>query len=104
MQIEGRDYVFNQGDTVFLNRNTSHGEIVYRRDMVVIRLLLSYSFFDGTLNLLDTAEETTEKFQWDFLKYLKKGNRDFFFVRFAPGTQGTKEGGGINLTQTKVRA
>jgi len=79
-EIEGREYVFNQGEVLFLNRDTKHGEHFYHRDLTLIHFLISYSFFDKSLRL-DAADEETSNF---LRRFIIEGKRDFFFIRFIP--------------------
>jgi AraC-like DNA-binding protein/quercetin dioxygenase-like cupin family protein len=82
-RIEGRDYVFNQGDILFLNRDTSHIEYCYHKNMAVMCLLISNSFFDKNirLDISSVGNKVLDDFPHHFLSDMK---RDFFFIRFTP--------------------
>jgi hypothetical protein len=54
-QIAGKEYDFNQGEFVLLNRDISHGEYYYRRNSAVVCLWLSSAFFDKSMNHRDIA-------------------------------------------------
>jgi AraC-like DNA-binding protein/quercetin dioxygenase-like cupin family protein len=81
--IEGRDYVFNQGEILFLNRDTNHTEYWYHKDMAVMCLLISNSFFDKAMRLDIAGEENGELENFP-RRFLHDMNRDFFFIRFIP--------------------
>jgi AraC-like DNA-binding protein/quercetin dioxygenase-like cupin family protein len=82
-RIEGRDYVFNQGDVLFLNRDTNHVEYCYHKNMTVLCLLISNSFYDKIVgsDISGAENRGLDDFPRRFLSDM---NRDFFFIRFIP--------------------
>jgi AraC-like DNA-binding protein/quercetin dioxygenase-like cupin family protein len=79
-RIEDRDYLFKQGDVLFLNRDTNNAEYGRTKDTVVICLLISNSFFDKSLRTDLSGTEIA-----DFPRnYMLDRKRDFFFIRFIP--------------------
>jgi AraC-like DNA-binding protein/quercetin dioxygenase-like cupin family protein len=78
--IEGRDYIFNQGDLSFINSNTTHAEYGHRRDMALISLLISNSFFDKTMRPDIPGRETGNLLR----RFIVDRKDNFFFIRFTP--------------------
>jgi AraC-like DNA-binding protein len=79
--INGRDYVFNQGEMFLINRDIPHGEYLYRKNMTVLFLNISNAFFDKSMNHLDLADKESEYF---VSRFMILQNRDYCFVRFVP--------------------
>jgi hypothetical protein len=82
-QIEGKDYIFNQGEFFLLNRNVSHGEYYYRKNSVVVWLRLSNAFFDRSMNHRDMALAGGEPEEF-LRRFVMNDNREYFFVHFTP--------------------
>jgi AraC-like DNA-binding protein len=82
-QIEGKDYVFNQGDFLLINQDISHSDYLYRKKQAVLTLQLSNAFFDKSTNHNDMtlAGKESEAF---LRRFILSGNRDYCFIRFAP--------------------
>ncbi|MDR1446334.1 MAG: helix-turn-helix domain-containing protein [Treponema sp.] len=79
--IDGRDYVFNQGEMFLINKDIPHGEYLYRKNMTVLFLNISNAFFDKSMNHLDLAGRESEYF---VSRFMIVQNREYCFVRFVP--------------------
>jgi hypothetical protein len=89
-QIEGKDYVFNKGEFLFINQDISHSEYLYRKDRAVLTLQLSNAFFDKSMNHGDMALAGGESEEF-LRRFILSGNREYNFIRFTP-----RGGGGGN--------
>lgn len=79
--IAGRDYLFNQGEMFLINKDITHGEYLYRKNMMILYLNISNTFFDKSMNHRDLAGREGEDFVRHFM--IDK-NQDYCFVRFVP--------------------
>jgi AraC-like DNA-binding protein len=82
-QIEGKDYVFERGDFLLINQDTSHSDYLYRKKQVILTLQLSNAFFDKSMNHNDMALAGGESDAF-LRRFILSGSRDYFFVRFTP--------------------
>ena len=86
MQIEGKNYVFNQGDFFLFNRDVKHGEYYYQKNSTVVWLKLANSFFDKSINHNDIM--LADKKSDELLRhFILNRNREYCFVLFTPQQQ-----------------
>jgi AraC-like DNA-binding protein len=79
--IAGRDYMFNQGEMFLINKNITHGEYLYRKNMTILFLNISNAFFDKSMNHRDLVDREPE----DFIRhFMIAKNEEYCFVRFVP--------------------
>ncbi|MDR0642849.1 MAG: AraC family transcriptional regulator [Treponema sp.] len=79
--IAGRDYMFNQGEMFLINKDVPHREYLYRKNMAVLFLNISNTFFDKSMNHLDLVGRESG----DFIRhFIIAKNREYCFVRFVP--------------------
>jgi AraC-like DNA-binding protein len=79
--IAGRDYVFNQGEMFLINKDITHGEYLYRKNMAILFLNISNAFFDKSMNHRDLVDREYE----DFIRhFMIARNGEYCFVRFVP--------------------
>lgn len=76
--IDGKEIIFNKGNIFLTDRNTTHNEILYRRNSVVLFFSVGNSFFDKTMHH-DVYDSETENFIKKFV--LGKG---FGFIQLIP--------------------
>ncbi|MDR1175542.1 MAG: AraC family transcriptional regulator [Treponema sp.] len=79
--IAGRDYLFNQGEMFLINKDITHGEYLYRKNMMILYLNISNAFFDKSMNHRDLVGREGEDFVRHFM--IDK-NQEYCFVRFVP--------------------
>jgi AraC-like DNA-binding protein len=80
-RIDGKDYVFNQGEMFLINKDIPHGEYLYRKNMAILFLNISNAFFDKSMNHQDLAGRESENF---IRHFMITQNQEYCFVRFVP--------------------
>jgi AraC-like DNA-binding protein len=64
-----------------INKDITHGEYLYRKNMMILYLNISNTFFDKSMNHRDLVDREGE----DFIRhFMIAKNREFCFVRFVP--------------------
>jgi AraC-like DNA-binding protein len=79
--IAGKDYVFNQGEMFLINKDITHGEYLYWKNMTILFLNISNAFFDKSMNHRDLVDRESNGFIRHFM--IDK-NQEYCFIRFIP--------------------
>jgi AraC-like DNA-binding protein/quercetin dioxygenase-like cupin family protein len=85
-KIEDHDVLFNKGEICLIGKDASHADYLYKKDMIVVFLGISNSFFDKSFSL-DGAKGEAEHFLRDMMIGQKK---KYNFVRFVPKSKNTE--------------